>query len=80
MESVSCHTNTSAETAGGSLSSSTTSSQNAEYQDEDSCNTTEFYFESDHLALKGNGDYLTLLKTIAVLESQRVKAVQVRQP
>ena len=36
----------------------------------------EFYFESDHLALKGNPDYLALLRTLAVLEGQKVAAVQ----
>ncbi|XP_063238162.1 ZZ-type zinc finger-containing protein 3 [Bacillus rossius redtenbacheri] len=36
----------------------------------------EFYFESDHLALRGNKDYLNLLKTIAILEAQRVKAIK----
>lgn len=35
----------------------------------------EFYFESDHLALKGNQDYLTLLKTLSVLEAQKVQTV-----
>jgi hypothetical protein len=79
MESVSCNPDTSAEASGGSFPN-TSSSQNAKYQDENLDNTTEFYFESDHLALKGNGDYLNLLKTIAVLESQRSKAIKVRQP
>ncbi|XP_076649137.1 ZZ-type zinc finger-containing protein 3-like [Halictus rubicundus] len=36
----------------------------------------EFYFESDHLALKGNKDYTTLLKTIVILEAQRVQAIE----
>ncbi|KAG7187649.1 hypothetical protein KM043_016707 [Ampulex compressa] len=36
----------------------------------------EFYFESDHLALKGNKDYTTLLKTIVILEAQRAQAIQ----
>lgn len=36
-----------------------------------------FYFESDHLALKGNNDYSELLKTIFVLESQRKRAIEV---
>lgn len=35
-----------------------------------------FYFESDHLALKGNTDYSEVLKTIFILESQRAKAIQ----
>lgn len=36
----------------------------------------EFYFESDHLALKGNKDYSAFLKTIVILEAQRVKAIE----
>lgn len=36
-----------------------------------------FYFESDHLALKENSDYYKLVKSIAVLESQRIKIVEV---
>lgn len=36
----------------------------------------EFYFESDHLALKGNKDYTSLLKTIVILEAQRVQALE----
>ncbi|GLV46641.1 Ada2a-containing complex component 1 [Carabus blaptoides fortunei] len=35
-----------------------------------------FYFESDHLALKGNRDYSDVLKTIALLEAQRAQAVK----
>uniref|UniRef100_T1JA06 ZZ-type zinc finger-containing protein 3 n=1 Tax=Strigamia maritima TaxID=126957 RepID=T1JA06_STRMM len=38
-------------------------------------NIGEYYFETDHLALRGNEDYLALLKTIAVLEGQRTKAI-----
>lgn len=36
----------------------------------------EFYFESDHLALKGNTDYCAFLKTIVILEAQRTKAIE----
>ena len=36
----------------------------------------DFYFESDHLALKANKDYLRLLKTLALLEAQKVQAVK----
>lgn len=35
-----------------------------------------FYFESDHLALRGNKDYANMLRTIAVLEAQKIKVVQ----
>lgn len=37
----------------------------------------EFFFESDHLALKGNKDYLSLLKTLTILQAQRSRALQV---
>lgn len=37
---------------------------------------SEFYFESDHLALKGNKDYTTLLKSIVILEAQRTQAIE----
>ncbi|XP_057334030.1 ZZ-type zinc finger-containing protein 3 [Microplitis mediator] len=36
----------------------------------------EFYFESDSLALKGNRDYMDLLKTIVILENQRTRAIE----
>ncbi|XP_015604351.1 ZZ-type zinc finger-containing protein 3 isoform X4 [Cephus cinctus] len=35
----------------------------------------EYFFESDHLALKGNKDYTALLKTIVILEAQRTQAI-----
>lgn len=35
-----------------------------------------FYFESDHLALKGNKDYRELLKTIVTLQAQRTRAIK----
>lgn len=34
-----------------------------------------YFFESDHVALKGNPDYHALLRTIALLEAQRIQAV-----
>ncbi|KAL6442812.1 hypothetical protein ACFW04_002700 [Cataglyphis niger] len=37
---------------------------------------SEFFFESDHLALKGNKDYSAFLKTIVVLETQRIQAIK----
>jgi len=76
MECGSRNPSTTMETSEGSPPST---SQNGEYQDEDLNNAGEFYFESDHLALKGNVDYLNLLKTIAILEGQRTKAIQVEQ-
>lgn len=36
-----------------------------------------FYFETDYLALKGNPDYLKLMRTLAILEVQRIKTSQV---
>ncbi|EDV27438.1 ZZ-type zinc finger-containing protein 3 [Trichoplax sp. H2] len=35
-----------------------------------------FFYESDHLALKNNEDYQLLLRTLAILESQRAQACQ----
>lgn len=34
----------------------------------------DFYFESDHLALRGNADYRAVLRAIVVLESQKIEA------
>jgi hypothetical protein len=75
MESASC--NSSKNTEFSENVPRTSTSQNEKHPD-DSDNMGEFYFESDHAALKGNVDYLNLLKTIAVLEAQSVKAIQVR--
>ena len=36
----------------------------------------EFYFETDHEALRGNPDYLAVLKTMAILQSQKIQAVK----
>lgn len=36
----------------------------------------EFYFESDHLALRGNSDYRSILRTIVVLEAQKIEATK----
>ncbi|OXU32281.1 hypothetical protein TSAR_007057 [Trichomalopsis sarcophagae] len=35
-----------------------------------------FYFESDHLALKGNKDYRNLLKVVVTLQAQRTQAIK----
>ena len=35
-----------------------------------------FSFESDHLAIKNNADYQALLKSLAVLEAQRARAIK----
>lgn len=37
---------------------------------------SEFYFESDHLALRNNKDYLSLLKTVVTLEALRIKSLE----
>lgn len=51
----------------------------------ESCETTqemdynsygEFNFDSDHPALKNNSDYRELLKTVAILEAQRSRAIK----
>ncbi|KAL1433787.1 hypothetical protein MTO96_012316 [Rhipicephalus appendiculatus] len=57
-------------------------SQEEEIEDPDEIG--EFFFESDHLALRGNSDYRNMLKTLAVLEAQRViqdieKLIEVRE-
>lgn len=36
----------------------------------------EFFFESDHLALRGNADYRAVLRTIVILEAQRIEATK----
>ena len=35
-----------------------------------------YYFESDHAALKCNPDYHNLLKTLCLLEAQRIRAIK----
>lgn len=44
--------------------------------DEYNSDGDEFYFESDHLALRGNSDYRSLLRTIVILEAQKIEAVK----
>ena len=34
-----------------------------------------YFFESDHVALKGNSDYHAMLRNIALLEAQRIQAL-----
>lgn len=36
-----------------------------------------FWFETDYLALKGNPDYLKLMKALVILQSQRSKIIKV---
>lgn len=49
-----------------------------ENSDDDEYNedNEEFYFESDHLALRGNADYRSVLRTIVILEAQRIEATK----
>ncbi|XP_055382664.1 ZZ-type zinc finger-containing protein 3 [Condylostylus longicornis] len=44
--------------------------------EESDIDNEEFYFESDHLALRGNSDYTSVLRTLIVLEAQRVQAAK----
>jgi hypothetical protein len=37
--------------------------------------TSDYYFESDHLALKGNTDYLSLVRALVRLEAKKVQAI-----
>lgn len=55
--------------------SSSSSDSNFPYQRIDDDEQDIFYFESDHVALKGNKDYHLLLRTIALLEAQRTQAI-----
>ena len=36
----------------------------------------EYYFESDHEALRNNPDYLSLMKTYALLQAKKIQAVK----
>lgn len=47
-----------------------------ESEDEDNSDNEDFYFESDHLALRGNPDYRSVLRTIVILEAQRIEAAK----
>lgn len=49
------------------------SSQVNESDEEDE----EFYFEGVQLALKGNKDYMNLLKSLVLLEAQRKQIIEV---
>lgn len=39
----------------------------------------DFYFETDHEALRANPDYLALLQTFSVLQAQKMKAIRDRE-
>ncbi|XP_074651883.1 ZZ-type zinc finger-containing protein 3-like [Tubulanus polymorphus] len=51
------------------------SPKNGENIEKTDCTNGVYYFETDHCALQGNKDYQKLLKTLAILESQRIKAL-----
>ncbi|PSN34601.1 hypothetical protein C0J52_23423 [Blattella germanica] len=78
MEHETCLPSTSTSTGGSSSECKpSTSFSRADKKDDESDVNGEFYFESEHLALKGNKDYLNLLKTIALLEAQRTKSIEI---
>lgn len=43
--------------------------------DDEECNSDneDFYFESDHVPLRGNPDYRAVLRSIVILEAQRIE-------
>lgn len=53
-------------------------SENAMQSSDDEYNSDneEFYFESDHLPLRGNSDYRVVLRAIVILEAQRIEAAK----
>lgn len=44
--------------------------------DDSDADYKEFFFESDHLALRGNADYTSVLRTIAILQAQRIQVTK----
>lgn len=44
---------------------------------EDQITSGAFCFETDHLALKGNSDYNSLIRSLSILEVQRIKSIKV---
>lgn len=50
--------------------------ENNTESDGSDCGENEFYFESDHLALRGDPDYSAVLRTIAILQAQRIQATK----
>lgn len=47
-----------------------------EPEDDSDADYKEFFFESDHLALRGNADYTSVLRTIAILQAQRIQVTK----
>ena len=60
-------------TTSSSDSNLASSSQNSTATEED---LDVFFFESDHVALKGNKDYQNMLRAICLLEAQRTQSVK----
>ncbi|XP_044010407.1 ZZ-type zinc finger-containing protein 3 [Aphidius gifuensis] len=54
----------------------TITEENIKIEEEEEDENSEFYFESDHLALRNNKDYLSLLKTVVTLEALRIKSLE----
>lgn len=48
----------------------------SEDDEEYSSDNEEFYFESDHLPLRGNSDYRAVLRSIVILEAQRIEVTK----
>ena len=50
---------------------------NSKGDDSDSAeeDSESYFFESDHMALRGNHDYQMMLRTIATLEAQRIQVL-----
>lgn len=52
----------------------TTNSVQLESESDCNSETEEFFFESDHLAFRGNADYTSVLRTLAILQTQKIQA------
>lgn len=51
------------------------STQNSEEWNEGDSDE-DFFFESDHLALRDDPDYISIIRTIAILQAQRIQATK----
>lgn len=63
-------------TMGDSVDESSENANQPTDDDEYDSDNEDFYFESDHLALRGNADYRAVLRTIVILEAQRIEAAK----
>lgn len=50
--------------------------QSSDDDDEYNSDNEDFYFESDHLPLRGNSDYRAVLRSIVILEAQRIEVAK----